>query len=127
MKKIKRTPQYVKNLRRAKGWESWVPTGKSKARRSGRSRSRIVLKTLGSAAKDLVVAGASGGGGRTKRRRTRKKKGLLGSVGSNVNYRARLQLTKQSNVNYKARLKLTKQSNVNYGARLDLTKQSNVN
>lgn len=23
MKKIKRTPQYVKNLRRAKGWESW--------------------------------------------------------------------------------------------------------
>lgn len=80
--KIKRTPQYVKNLRRAKGWESWVPTGKSKARRSGRSRSRSVLKTLGSAAKDLVVAGASGGGGRTKRRRTRKKKGLLGSVGS---------------------------------------------
>lgn len=89
MKKIKRTPQYVKNLRRAKGWESWVPTGKSKARRSGRSKSRSgrsksrsVLKTLGSAAKDLVVAGASGGGGRTKRRRTRKKKGLLGSVGS---------------------------------------------
>lgn len=84
MKKIKRTPQAVKNLRRAKRWESWVPTGKRKVRRRGQSRSRSVLKTLWSAAKDLVSAGASAaaGGGRTKRRRTRKKKGLLGTAGS---------------------------------------------
>ena len=83
MKKIKRTPQYVKNLRRTIGWESWVPTGKSKARRSSRrKKSSSVLKTLGSAAKDLVVAGASAGRGRTKRTCTRKKKGLLGAAGS---------------------------------------------
>lgn len=84
IKEIKRTPQYVKNLRRAKGWESWVPTGKSKARRSRRGKkTSSVLKTLGSAAKDLVSAGASAAaGGRTKRTRTRKKKGLLGAAGS---------------------------------------------
>ena len=79
LRKIWKTPQYVKNLRTAKGWTSWDPTGIRKKKK------RFILSSIGfigSAAKDLVVSSASSSSssGRTKRRRSKKKKGVWGSV-----------------------------------------------
>lgn len=77
-RKIWKTPQYVKNLRPAKGWTSWDPTGIRKKKK------RSILSSIGfigSAAKDLVVSSVSSSrSGRTKRRRSKKKKGVWGSV-----------------------------------------------
>ena len=79
LRKIWKTPQYVKNLRPAKGWTSWDPTGIRKKKK------RSILSSIGfigSAAKDLVVSSvsSSSSSGRTRRRRSKKKKGVWGSV-----------------------------------------------
>ena len=64
LRKMRKTPRYLKQLRPAKGWTSWDPSGKKKKKKKKKSESSIwgsVVKPLGSIAKRLAFDDDGGG------------------------------------------------------------------
>ena len=61
LRKMRKTPRYLKQLRPAKGWTSWDPSGKKKKKKSESSIWGSVVKPLGSIAKRLAFDDDGGG------------------------------------------------------------------